>query len=128
MANHSATNSGAVQLSDAGYDGLRVAVEKVFPALGVLYAALAFFWGWGYTVEVSGTIAAVAVFGGVLLTLSRRGYEPPKDTPPGGYDGKVVEDVTEEGLPILRVELNSTATADILNKDRIVIQGYDAAA
>jgi hypothetical protein len=127
MAEHAATNSGLV-LSDGIYNVLRQIVEKVFPGLGVLYAGLAVYWHWSNITEVVGTLSLLAVFGGILLSLARRGYEPLMDEPPGGYDGKVIEDVTEEGLPILRVELNPKATTDIMNKPQIVIKGYNASA
>lgn len=128
MAEHAATNSGVVQLSDAWYDLLRIFVEKVFPGLGVLYAAVATLWHWGYEVEVGGTFAALSVFGAIILTLSRKGYEAATELPPGGYDGAVVEDVTEEGQPILRVDLNPAAAQDLLNKSKLVIKGFDPSA
>lgn len=128
MAEHKAvTNSGLI-LSDEVYDMLRQVVEKVLPGIGLLYAAFAAYWGWGYAFEVSGSIAALAVFGGLLLSLSRKGRTVNPDAPPGGYDGQVVEDVNAEGLPILRVELDPAATEDIMNKQQIVIKGYDAGA
>jgi len=130
MANgkyEAATNSGKVQLSDEQYDVLRRFVELVIPGLGALYAAVALLWGWGYIAEVAGTATAVTVFGGVVLKFARQGYEPPKEIPEGGYDGKVVEDVIN-GEPVLRVALNENATENLFNKDRIVIKGYDAGA
>jgi hypothetical protein len=128
MAEHAATNTGPIQLNDATYDVLRRFVELIIPGLAAFYAAVALIWGWGYIAEVAGTAAAATVLGGVLLKFARQGYEPSKEVPPGGYDGKVVEDVNDEGLPVLRLELNATATEDIMNKQQLVIKGFDAGA
>lgn len=127
MADHAATNSGLI-LSDGFYDFLRQLVEKVFPGLGVLYAALATIWGWGYEVEVGGTFAALAVFGGLLLSFARKGYSVDPTIPSGGYDGAVVEDINEAGEPILRLQLDTSAAEDLLNKKQLVFKGFDASA
>lgn len=131
MANgkyEAATNSGIVQLSDGQYDFFREVLEKGFPAAIAFYALVAGYLKWGNVLEVTGIMGGLAVFLGVILTLARKGYVPPREVPPGGYDGKVVEDVTNEGLPILRVELDPKATTDLMNKPQIVIKGYDAGA
>lgn len=127
MSDHAAVNSGFVQLKDSSYDILRFLVEKLFPAASALYAAFAVVWGWGYIAQVSGSFAALAVFGGVLLTFARKGYEPLTDVPRTGYDGQVVEDVID-GDPVLRVELTNDAKQNLMNKPQIVIKGYDASA
>lgn len=132
MADHAApaTNSGLV-LSDGAYDKLRMVVEKVFPALGVFYTVVAPFWGWPHVTEVVGTLAALAVLCGVLLSLARKGYVPATvdgGPPPGGYDGQVVSDVNEAGDPVLRVQLDTSAIDNLLNKPQIVIKGYDPSA
>lgn len=128
MADHKAVTNSGVVLSDNTYDVLRQVVEKVFPGLGLLYAAFATYWGWGYELEVGGSIAALGVFGGILLSLSRRGRVVNHDVPPGGYDGQVVEDVNDEGVPILRVELNPASAQDLMNRTQLVLKGYDAGA
>lgn len=127
MAEHVATNAGPVQLSDSQYDFLRGLVELVIPGLTGLYVAVAVLWGWDYSTQVAGTGTALTVFGGVLLKFARSGFVK-TILPPGGYDGKVVEDINDEGLPILRMELNSTATSELFNKPQIVIKGFDASA
>lgn len=127
MADHTATNSGFVQLSDAQYDVLRRFVELVVPGLGAFYAAVALLWGWGHIAEVTGTATALTVFGGVLLKFARQGYEPPTEIPEGGYDGQVVGDVVD-GQAVLRVDLGREATENLLNKKQLVIKGFDASA
>ena len=127
MADHVVeTNNGLIQLSNKVYDYLRALVEVVLPGLGVLYAAFATLWHWGYALEVGGSISAVSVFMGVLLKVARRGYEQGV-VPKSGYDGAVVEDVIE-GQPVLRVQLEGYATENLMNKGMLVIKGYDPAA
>lgn len=129
MAEHVATNSGPVQLNNSTYDLLRIFVEKVFPALGVFYAALAFFWGWGYTVEVSGSFAAAAVFGGVLLSFARQGYSSESSTNARQFDGEIaLSGVAEDGTPIAQIQLTEDAQRNFLTKPVLTIKGFDESA
>ncbi|MBR1897230.1 MAG: phage holin [Pyramidobacter sp.] len=63
-----------IQLNDRVYDVLKWVCLIALPAAGVLYAALAGLWGWPYTKEIVGTIAAVETFLGALLGLSTAQY------------------------------------------------------
>lgn len=122
--------SKAPIVNDSLFDLLRRFVEYIFPALSLLYVGLNKFWGdeaFPNPENIAGTLSLVAVFAAGLLAFLRNAFKK-TDLPPGGYDGKVVEDTTEEGLPILRVELDPKATTDIMNKPKIVIKGYDASA
>lgn len=128
MGNHVAviegTNSGLV-LSDRTYDVLRGVVEKVFPGLGAFYALVAGFWGWGHIVEVVGTLAGLATFCGILLTLARVGYVPPVEIQDPHYDGEVTSDIID-GQPALRLELNPASTQNLLNKQNLLIKGVSS--
>lgn len=128
MGTHAAViegqNSGLV-LSDATYDNLRRVVEKLLPALGAFYALLAGFWNLPHPVEVVGSIAGLATFLGVALTLARKGYIPPVEIPNPQYDGAVVAD-TIDGQGAIRLELNDSATQNILNKQNLLIKGLSA--
>ncbi len=128
MADHAAVNSG-LALSNGVYDVLRQIVEKVFPGLGVFYAALAVIWGWGYEVEVGGSFAALTVLGGILLTFARKGYAPAQTTSDygGPFVGQVVEGITEDGAPTLKLQLDPTAANDILNAKYLVFKGLNSA-
>ena len=64
----------AVNLSNEAYDILKQVVEKVLPAAATLYFALSQIWGFPNGEEVVGSIAAVTIFLGVILGLSRKGY------------------------------------------------------
>ena len=63
-----------IQLNDKVYDVLKWVCLIALPAAGVLYAALAGLWGWGYTQQVVGTLAAVETFLGALLGVSTAQY------------------------------------------------------
>lgn len=132
MAEHAATNSGLVQLSDSQYDTLRRFVQIIIPGLGAFYAALALLWHWGFIAEVTGTATAITVLGGVVLKFARDGYTPEKEVVPVlpsevKPDGKVVSDVID-GQAVLRVDLGAEAKQDLFNKEFLVIKGFDPEA
>jgi hypothetical protein len=62
-------------LSSQTYDRLKVLSTIVLPALATLYATLASIWGWPFSVEIVGTVAAFAVFLGVLLKVASVRFE-----------------------------------------------------
>lgn len=66
-----------VTLSNKRYDNIKFFVTIVLPALGVLYASLALFWGFPKVEEVVGSITAIALFLGVVLKISSNNYEDP---------------------------------------------------
>jgi len=61
-------------LSDSSYNFLKRAVTLVLPAVGALYFALAPLWHLPKSEEVVGTVAALNVFFGVVLSLSAKSY------------------------------------------------------
>ena len=61
-------------MSNKTYDVLVYVAQIVLPAVGVLYAALAGFWGFPHPVEIVGTISAVDVFLGTLLKIQSNKY------------------------------------------------------
>lgn len=122
------TNSGPVQLSDEWYNFLRAILEKVFPAAGVLYALLGGYFHWENTVEVCGSIAGVAVFLGVVLSLARHGYEPAKTgtNAPRSFDGQIaLTGVSPDGAPIAQIQLTEDAQQNFLTKPVLTIKGFD---
>ena len=123
----------AVNIPDGLYNVFRRIVELVLPGMGALYATLSQVWGddvFPAPHKVIASCAALAVFLGIFLSMSRKAYEAnaTPGEPPGGYDGAVVEDVTENGEPILRLQLDTSAAEDLLNKKQLVIKGYDPTA
>ena len=56
------------------YDVLKYMQRIALPALAALYVALAKIWGWPYSAEIAGTIAAVVTFMGAVLEISSAEY------------------------------------------------------
>lgn len=77
------------------YDVLKWFCLIVLPACSTLYWSLANIWGWPYAEQITGTIAAVGTFLGVLLGISTHAYykDYPEQTPDvydgGGEDGSI---------------------------------------
>lgn len=61
-------------LTGATYDWFNKSAQLFFPALGALYFTLAQLWGFPKAEEVTGTIAALNLFLGVIVTISRSRY------------------------------------------------------
>ena len=95
MGKRAKNNSGPVQLNDGAYDFLNGLVTLVLPGLGTLYFTIAKIWGLPYAEEVVGTLAAVAVFAGILVKLSKIGYKG---------DGVLVVQPNEYGQTTVRIE------------------------
>lgn len=62
-------------LTNRAYNYTKYAVQIALPALGTLYFTLASIWGLPYGEQVVGTITAIALFGGVLIGVSKRQYD-----------------------------------------------------
>jgi Putative phage holin Dp-1 len=127
MADHAA-NSGFVQLNDAQYDVLRRFVQLIIPGLGTLYAGLALLWHWGFIAEVTGSATLLATFGGLILKFARDGYVPDPGTPPGGFDGEIVQGDGAPGSPVLQFKLDPAKVQDVLNKPVVTFKGFDPSA
>lgn len=61
-------------MSNRVYDILKWICMVLLPALSTLYAAIASVWGLGYSPEITGTIAALTTFLGVVLGISSNAY------------------------------------------------------
>lgn len=66
-------------LKDQAYDIAKDSVMLYLPAAAVLYSALAAIWSLPFAPEVTGTVAAVVVFLGVVLKVSAKRYEENTD-------------------------------------------------
>lgn len=69
------TNTPTTLLSNRVYNQLRLAVNILLPGLAALYFGLAEIWNFPYQAQVSGSIAVVNIFAGVLLTFARAMHE-----------------------------------------------------
>lgn len=61
-------------MSNKVYDVFKYIAQIALPAIGTLYFALAGIWGFPYGEQVVGTITAIDVCLGVLLTISTNAY------------------------------------------------------
>lgn len=61
-------------------------VQVVLPALGTLYFTVASIWNLPYADEVVGTLAAIALFLGLALGVSKKQY----DNSDAAYDGTAI--------------------------------------
>lgn len=88
-----------MKLPDKIYNALKWVCLIVLPACSTLYWSLANIWHWPFAEEVTGTIAAVGTFLGVIIGISSRTYyedareDYPEQAPDvyegGGDDGDI---------------------------------------
>lgn len=103
------TNTPTTLLSNRNYDRLRLAVTILLPGLGALYFGLAEIWNFPYQAQVSGSIAVVNIFAGVLLTFARALHEASG----AKYDGILSLEPDGEGgsnLKLLQVDYEALET------------------
>ena len=63
------------KMSNKTYDILKEIALVWLPAVNVLWVSLAKIWGWPLVAEISGTIAAIDVFLGAVLKISKNQYD-----------------------------------------------------
>lgn len=63
-----------MKLTNKTYNILKWVCLILLPALSTLYWSLSGIWGWPYTEQIIGTIAAVETFLGVIIGISTRTY------------------------------------------------------
>ena len=63
-----------MRLPDRVYDVLKWICLVCLPAISTLYWSLSGIWGWPYTEQIIGTIAAVETFLGVIIGISTHTY------------------------------------------------------
>lgn len=83
-----------MELSNKWYNRLRWIVQLFLPALGTLYFTLSTLWGEAYFPapdKVVGTIAALALFLGVIVGISHKQYKANSRL----YDGTLFVDETD---------------------------------
>lgn len=97
-----AEDNRTLPMSNRLYDMLRALTQYVLPATGALYFALASIWGLPLAEQVLGTIAAVEIFIGAIIGVSKRSYDQSDEK----YNGSLVVDESDEYRDIYRIELN----------------------
>ena len=104
-------------LSNKTYDKIKFLVRIVLPALGVLYATLAGFWGFPKVEEIVGTITGLALFLGVMGRSSANFEpEPVKGTPVGTF---VVKEDPDSGKKVVTLGELTQDPAEFINGDVI---------
>ena len=73
-----------MKLTNKTYDILKWIAQILLPAAGTLYFALSKNWGFPYSTEVVGTIAAIDTFLGALLGISTAQYNKSLEDQTGG--------------------------------------------
>ena len=67
-----------MKLPNGAYNVLKWIAIVVLPALSTLVFTIGSIWGWGFTEQVIGSIAAVDMFLGVVLGISTAQYNKTK--------------------------------------------------
>lgn len=103
------------------YDLAQAFVTMVFPAVLVLYAALASVWHWAYTEQVIASGAAIVTFLGVVLKVSQTRY---KKAVQNTYDGFIAVDTSATDSATVRLSLDTPVDA-LQNRDAVVLRLSD---
>lgn len=98
-----------MKISNKMYDMLSNTVKLVLPALGTLYFTIASVWGFPYGDQVVGSLAAIATFLGVVLTVAKRGWSDV-------MDGSIVVNQTDPDKDVYSIELNGPIEELTANK------------
>ena len=111
-----ANETSSLQLSNRLYGQIKQSATTLLPAVSALYLGLAQLWDFPAPEKVAGTVAALNVFLGVLLSVSTRSY----NNSDAKYDGSVKviqsEDGTRGGLV-----MNEGPEA-LLQKDEVTLK------
>lgn len=93
------------------YDVLKPLATTVLPGVAALYLALAGIWDLPDAEQVSGTVAAVNVFLGILLSLSSSSHKALQNSD-AKYDGEFLVEDTDKGqnLRLLSVDYDALNT------------------
>lgn len=103
------------------YDGLNQVVKIVLPALGAFYAAMALIWKWGYSTEVVGSLAAITVFGGILLNVSKSFWLQDD----ANVDGAMQVNTTNPMKDSLVLDLKTMDPEEIKKQDTLLLRVED---
>lgn len=117
MADHAAkTTKGTFALPSGFYDAAKWVALIGLPALSTAYFTLGGLWGFPNVEQVVGTIAAIDVFLGAVLGISKASY----DNSPKAVDGSVTV-VPGDDNPIQNLSFDKTDT-QLSNKGTITLK------
>ena len=89
-------------LSNKAYDFLKFVAQILIPAIGTLYFTLAGIWNLPKPEEVVGTLTAIDVFLGLLLSISTKSFNESE----AKFDG-TIEVSNNDGVKVFTLSLNS---------------------
>jgi hypothetical protein len=111
------TTSDGFVLSGPIYDKMKFVVQVLLPALSTLYFTLGSIWDLPNVEQVVGTLAAIAIFLGVLLGLSSKNYNASEVK----YVGDLVPTEKANGGLLYSLEINGDP-ADILDMSEAIFR------
>ena len=100
-----------IKLTNKVYDILKWLATYLLPAAGTLYFALARIWQFPFGSEVIGTIAAIDTFLGVILGLSKSGYQG---------DGQILVDTTNPDKDVFTLQFDDDDFDQLLRNSQYV--------
>lgn len=101
-------------LSNNAYDALKKSVQIILPGAATLYVGLSEFWNLPNAASVSGSIALVATFLGLILGVSSKQYNKTEGTPDADL---VVSEV--DGETYLSLGINRKSVEELVAKDSV---------
>ena len=103
-----------MKITNKSYDIIKWIVVIVIPAVITLYSTLGSIWEFPYVQEITGTLAAIDVFLGVIMKISSASYNKE-------YDGILhVDTVNDEATDKYLFEVNDLD--QLANKDKITLK------
>lgn len=102
-----------INMSDKSYNRLSTTVRLILPAIGTLYFTFANVWGLPYGEQVVGSIAALTVFLGVVLTLAKKVWSQ-------NADGQIVLDQTDPSKDVYSLEMG-IPLEDLAGKKQVTL-------
>ena len=103
-----------MKISNKIYDAIKWIVVIVLPAFITLYSTLGGIWNFPYVQQITGTLAAVDVFLGVIMKISGINYNKT-------YDGTLyVDTVTDKETDKYLFEIDDLDT--LSEKDKIIVK------
>ena len=85
-------------ISDKTYNRLNNTVKIILPAIGTFYFTMASIWGLPYGEQVVGSLAALTVLLGVIITLAKQVWSK-------HADGEIVVDQNDPNKDLYSLEL-----------------------
>lgn len=117
MTDENTTNTKTPLLGNRAYDVYKFIAQIVLPAAGTLYFALGKLWDLPAVEQVIGTITAVDIFLGALLSYSTKTYFSSEQP----FDGALVIDTTDPMKDTYSLEV-TTPLADLSDKKTIMLR------